>query len=269
MSDPAWSTVVRRRSAPRVHLLCFPYGGGSAAAYRAWGLGLPRSVEVVAVNLPGRLGRLDAAPYEVLGELVEDAVLGLRSHFERPFALWGHSMGALVAFEVARSLRRHGLPRPERLLVGGHPAPGATYESAPISGLADEAFVEALRAKSWARAELLEDRELMTLLLPALRADLRAVETHVVVDETPLEVPISVFGGLGDPDTPRARLEGWAQHTVAPCEVHLLPGDHFFVHDAEPVLLALIGENLGRAAGEAAARVGSGFEPDPVATRGT
>ncbi|HEX2057828.1 MAG TPA: alpha/beta fold hydrolase [Actinomycetota bacterium] len=239
-----WTVVPRPNPDPRVRLFCFPYGGGTAATYRTWGEVLPPDIEVQAIQLPGREWRLKEPPYKSVAPLVEELAVVLKEFFDSPFALFGHSLGALISFELARELRRRGLPQPEILFLSGHLAPHLPRPLPPIHGEPDEVFYAGLRRLEGTPEELLENEDLMALLLPVLRADFEMAETYEYVPEPPLDVPMTVFGGLGDELIDRPKLEPWVEHTTKDFKLRMVPGGHFFVDEAPDLILRAVFQDL-------------------------
>ena len=245
----------RKTAAARLRLFCFPYAGGTAAAYHAWPTALAEDVDVCAIQLPGRGARFRDAPYTRMPDLVRAAAEALRPSLDVPFALFGHSMGALVAFEVARELRRRGDPRPALLLVSGHEAPHRPDPDPPISHLDDAAFVaEICRRYDGIPREVREQPELMELVLPMLRADFMAIETYAYAEEEPLDLPISCFGGSEDDRVTREDLEAWQAQTRDTFRLRTIPGGHFFLDSARSQLLDAVAEDLGAHLPRATAR---------------
>jgi surfactin synthase thioesterase subunit len=236
--------VTRPNPDPRVRLVCFPYAGGSSATYRTWGEILPPDIEVQAVQLPGREWRLKEEPYTSVVALVEELAVVLKDVFETPFAFFGHSLGAIISFELARELRRRGLASPERLFLSAHRAPQLPKLEIDIHDAPDEDFYEGLRRLEGTPEELLENRELMELLIPAMRADFAMAETYELAPEPPLDCPLSVFGGLGDLLTDRPKLEPWAEHTMGEFKLRMVPGGHFFVDEARDLVLRAVFQDL-------------------------
>lgn len=245
MSDAgSWTVVTRPNPDPRVRLLCFPYAGGSATIYRSWGEVLPPDIEVQAVQLPGREWRLKEEPYSRVLPLVEELTVALKDLFETPFALFGHSLGGIISFELTRELRRRGLPAPEHLFVSGLGAPQLPRLQTRIHDAPDDVFYEGLRRLEGTPEELLANEELMKLLLPAMRADFAMAETYELVPEPPLDRPLSIFGGLGDLVTDRSKLEPWAEYTTGDFKVRMVPGGHFFVNESRDLILRAVFQDL-------------------------
>ena len=253
-SPAAWLVRFRPENAPRLRLVCFPHAGVGASVYRPWKDGLPGGVEGLAVQLPGREGRLREGALSNLTQIVEGVsrALDLLSP-EVAMAFFGHSMGALVAYATACHRRRVGRPGPVHLFVSGLRAPHRRDTKPPIHRLADEAFVEQVQAR-WdgIPAGVLAEPELLELVLPTLRADITVVETRDHSAEGPLECPISCYGGLADPSTSREELEAWEMHAARGFTLRMFEGDHFFVQSSRPAILAAVGEDLRRSMGSAA-----------------
>jgi medium-chain acyl-[acyl-carrier-protein] hydrolase len=175
-----------------------------------------------------------------------EACDGLREHLAGPFALFGHSFGALVAFEVARELRRRGGPEPAHLFISARRGPRRPDPVPPLHGLSDDRFLAEVRSRYGGIPDaVLEEPELLALLLPTLRADLQAVETYTSEPDTPLEVPMTAFGGLNDPWASLEDLEAWADETRGRFHITRFPGGHFYLNESEAALLEALETQLG------------------------
>jgi medium-chain acyl-[acyl-carrier-protein] hydrolase len=235
-----WVACRAPNPAARVRLLCFPHAGGGSLAFFHWAAELGADVEVCAVQLPGREGRLREPAIDDLVQLRErlaDALLPALG--EAPFAFYGHSFGALLAFELTRELRRRAAPLPRLLIAAGRAAPSRGRSIDPISALADDdAFLDALmRRYGGIPAALRGERELMAILLPTLRADLKIAEGYAYSPEPPLPVAIRAFGGLSDPAVDERALQDWSRETTAGFAVRWFRGGHFFVQEERGELL--------------------------------
>lgn len=215
--------------------------------FRSWPAELPWHVEVRALALPGRGERIADPAVDKLGELVGTLADAAEPLVDRSWALFGHSMGAILAFELARELRRRGLPDPRLLAVAGQDAPHTAGSGSELHRLPDAELVDELRRLDGTPAEVLESADVLGLILPALRADFRIGETYGFEAQAPLDVPILVLDGLGDPETSEQGIEGWAQHSSARTDLVRLPGRHFFLHAAQTPLLQALGRALDRA----------------------
>lgn len=228
----------------RLRLFCFPYAGGGASAYRGWAAALPPDVEVCPVQLPGRESRLREPPFNRPEPLVLALVDALQPHLGLPFAFFGHSMGAMLSFELARELRRRGRPLPLHLFVSGRRAPQVPAREEDIHDLPEPEFVAKLRELNGTPEEVLQHAELMRLLIPVLRADFTLNETYVFRPEEPLDLGISAFGGLGDAEVSREDVEGWREHMRGSFRLRMLPGDHFFLHSARELITESVARDL-------------------------
>ena len=231
-------------SNPSMRLFCLPYAGGGASVYRSWQEAFPAGIEVCGVQLPGREGRVNEAPVTTLAALVPALSDALREWLDRPFALFGHSMGALIAFELARHLQMSGGPVPAVLFASAHHAPHLPRGTARLATLPDPALMEQVRAMGGTPQELLDNRELLELILPVLRADFSMCESYAYQDGPRLALPIEVFGGLDDRTVTHGELTPWSAHTGSRFRIRMLPGNHFFIHAARPLLLRYVAEGL-------------------------
>lgn len=229
-----------------LRMFCFPYAGGSATRiYADWQRDLPEPVDVVPMEIPGRGARIVEEPVGSVTELADDALPRLLPLTDRPFVLFGHSLGAMVAYEIAgRLVDRYGLA-PELVCLSGLSAPGTPRKPDLDYLLPDREFRARLRQLGGTPHEILDDDELMEVLLPVLRADFAAADTFAPPDRPPLPCPLAVFGGADDPEAPPATLAGWRTRTRARFESRVFPGDHFFLQGAaRAALLAAVGRDL-------------------------
>lgn len=239
-----WISHYRRRAAPQVRLFCFPYSGGGASTYRTWHEELPPSVEVCPVQLPGRESRLKEPPFTRMLPLVKVLAEELRPFMEMPFAFFGHSLGGRLSYELAREVRtRYGLS-PIRLFVSGAPAPQVAFPKVHVHHLPDAEIVRRIRDLGGTPESVLQHEELMSMLMPLIRADFALSETYEYTADTPLQCPISAFGGTDDPEVSRESLEAWQVQTCGPASVRIYPGGHFFLHDCRADVLRDIAEDL-------------------------
>jgi surfactin synthase thioesterase subunit len=228
-------------------LFCLPFAGGSAIRiYSGWKRQLPPGIEVIPLELPGRGTRISETPVPRADALTADALRQVLPWCEEPFALFGHSLGAALAFEMARVLdHQHGRP-PAHLLVSGFQAPDAPVPADQAYLLPDPQFRARLRELDGTPREVLDNDDLMDVLLPVLRADFAAIGQWRYRDAPPLSMPITVFGGAADPEVPVPTLDGWRRQTTSSCQVHVLPGNHFFLTEAPGLLLPLVTDRLQR-----------------------
>jgi surfactin synthase thioesterase subunit len=229
------------RSRARIRLFCLPHAGGGAASYFAWARRLAPEIEVVSVRYPGRETRHREPPARRMAQIVPAIADAICDEAETgPYAVFGHSYGALAAFEVCRELAGRGAPAPARLLVSGRPAPHLQPRLSPVHDAGDAKLLARLRQMGGTPPEILADAGLMAGLLPTLRADLEAAETYLLHPGPALDTPISVFGGDQDLYTKPSDLWAWAQYTRSGHRVRIYRGRHFFLYDdPEPVLADL------------------------------
>jgi medium-chain acyl-[acyl-carrier-protein] hydrolase len=226
-----------------LRLICFPYAGGSAPMYRNWQGGLPE-LEVTAIQYPGRGTRMFDPAMTSVTELVDGITEALLPLMDRPLALFGYSLGSLLAFEVARNLRRkHGLA-PVHLFVAARKAPQMPLGSRIIHKFSREEFIEELRRMGGTPKEILNNAEMMELVLPTLRADFQVNETYEYRAEAPFDIPMTAFGGTRDPRASEEELAAWGEHTAADFEMHLYEGEHFFINQLEKELMQAVAKDL-------------------------
>jgi medium-chain acyl-[acyl-carrier-protein] hydrolase len=225
-------------------MFCFPYAGGGASIYRGWGSSLPGDLEVCPVQIPGRESRLREPAFDHLEPMVAAIAEALDPHLGLPFVFFGHSMGAMIAFELARVLRRRGRPQPLHLFVSGRRAPQLPAREEPIHALPEPEFIAKLRELNGTPEEVLQHEELMKLIIPLLRTDFSVNETYEYKEEEPLQAGISAFGGLGDEEVTREDVEAWKEHTRGRFRMRMLPGDHFFINSGKDLILESVSRDL-------------------------
>ncbi len=227
----------------QIRIFCFHFAGGSASAFRTWVNAFPTSIQVYPIQLPGRENRIKELPFTQLSDVVQEAEQALRPFLMPPYAFFGHSMGTLISFELARFLRRAGKPLPIHIFVAAHRAPHLPDPLPPAFQLPSAAFIERLRSLGGTPEAVLENAELLTMLLPILRADFEVCDTYRFQDEKMLTCPISAFGGLYDRQVRYSDLEAWRLHTSSSFQLRLYPGNHFFLpHNQKQVVQALIND---------------------------
>ena len=235
--------MVRTSAASRFQLFCFPYAGGGASIFRAWQAETGPFVRIHPIRLRGRESRIFEPPLRSVPEAAETIAAEIVSGIEGPFAFFGYSFGALLAFETARVLRRQGAG-PDRLMVAALKAPQLPLGRKPINDLPDREFAEELRKFRGTPDAVLQNDELMSLVLPAIKADFTAYETYRYSAEAPLDCPITAMGGTNDPSVSLHQLAAWGEQTSNGFATRLFPGDHFFIHSARQLLTWTIAQEL-------------------------
>jgi medium-chain acyl-[acyl-carrier-protein] hydrolase len=237
MANPGdWFIRYQRHPATAgVRLFTFPYAGGGAAIYREWGDRL-KGVDVYSALLPGRERRLGEPPIGDLHLLLERLLPAFLALADRPFILFGHSMGALVAYELARRLQDRG-PRPAHLIVSAYRSPDQPRRNRALHALPDGEFVDALREYGGTPAGVLDHEDIVRMLLPMLRADFRLHETYGFTPRAPLDCPLTALAGLADTHVTPEEMAGWGDKTDSAFALVRIPGSHFFVLDRPDLVL--------------------------------
>lgn len=243
MNGPLW--LRRPLADPEVRLVCLPYAGGSAVVYREWQHLAPPWLEVCPVEYPGHGARLGQAPLKEVGHIVADAAGAVKGLMDRPVALFGHSMGGLIAYELARWMVWEKSCPPVHLFISASPEPRGPRSPAS-SRLSDEDMVQTLAEMGGTPQAVLDSPELLELALPVIRADFAALESYEHADHPRLPVPVTVIGGREDSVVAPERLLGWRE-CATEVGVHDVPGGHFFIHDLPRHLVAMVSATVANA----------------------
>lgn len=245
MSTPPWF-LSRPNSQARLRVFCFSYAGGSGSTYLQWQSRLDPRIELVAIQLPGRGSRLREAPLTSLRTVVEEIAARIQFTDRLPFVFYGHSLGGLVAFELARYCKLRWMSTPRKLFVSGCDAPRFRKTIRNVHELQGDAFLEALAQYNGTPPELLAHRELMLLVEPAIRADFGLAADYSYRPGPLLDMPIEVLSGRDDVDLDLENLGAWQHETSAPCRVHWFDGDHFFINrgQAEAEVVSFLNSEL-------------------------
>lgn len=227
-----WFPQFIKKSNCRLRLFCFPFAGGAASAFRDWAEQVPDHVDLRVAELPGRGVRFSEPLIHDMTELVEQMADDFLSYQDIPFLFFGHSIGSLVSFNLARVLRKRGMLMPEAMLVSGKKPPH--FPAAQnLHRLPDDSLTEALKNYDGTPEVVLGNPELMSILLPILRADFSLDENYQYLPEPGFDFPIYAFGGTDDSGVPPNALAEWQAHTVSRFDAKLFPGGHFYLHDDE------------------------------------
>jgi acyl transferase domain-containing protein/surfactin synthase thioesterase subunit len=264
-SAASWLIVVAPRTAPRCRLFCFPFAGGGSAVYRNWGQFIDPAIEVVAIEPPGRLGRITETPIADMNEFVDQLVSVMGGLLDRPFAFFGHCLGALTMYETARRLIHTTMSRPDHLFASGARPPDRTIDQGPFEervmhdllklvqfrislpsyAQPDDVFAELIRHFNiQATEQFLSDPELRRLMLPVVRAEFEMASNYTFVREPPWEIPITCFAARGDPYVSRRHALGWGRFTNSRLQVHIREGAHFAVVDDVSFIHGVVNREL-------------------------
>lgn len=239
-----WFPTVAGSEKAAMRLFCFPFAGGGTTAFRGWVEALPQGVALCPVRLPGRESRLAEPAFRDMTALAAALAEAVPPYLDRPFAFYGHSMGAAVSFELTRLLIAKGLSAPVALFVSGARAPHLRKDWVPPPEPSEEDFLRELERLEGIPPEVRHNKELLAVVLPALRADATLYRNYVYQGPVPLDCPIFAYGGREDPNIRPAHLEAWQQETSGPVRVRLFPGGHFFFQTAQREFLAALAEDL-------------------------
>ncbi|GHE64551.1 thioesterase [Streptomyces spiralis] len=239
----AWVRRFHPAEDAAARLVCFPHAGGSASYYFPVSRALSPRLDVVAVQYPGRQDRRHEPCVDDVRRLADLAAAELRPWCDRPLALFGHSLGATLAFEVALRLEADGT-KPLVLFASGRRAPSRHRENERVHLADDERLISTIKRMSGTDAAVLADDELLRTVLPAIRADYKAAETYRHHPGPPLACPLVVLNGDRDPEVTAEEAEAWTDHTSADCTFHWFPGGHFYLNDHAPEVIALIRDEV-------------------------
>jgi len=245
-SSNKWFLFPRPNPAATLRLFCFHYAGGSAQVFHGWPGHLPPSVEMGAIQLPGRGHRLGEPQVGRLLSLSRIVAQELLPYMDKPFVFFGHSMGALLCFETARILRLENRRQPIHLFVSATEAPHRRSKEELLFSLPKSALVKKLREFNGTPLEVLQNDELLDLMLPTIRADFELCETYEYHPKSPLECPMTIYGGLEDQAVEAERLAAWSEMTVGASEVRMFPGGHFYINSSQSIFLQAFAGDLRR-----------------------
>lgn len=240
MNGSPWIVAHSSVRNPQLRLFCFPYAGGGASAYRKWPSLLPAGVELLASQMPGREARFVEPPLRDLDSVLGHLASAIEPLLDRPFVFFGHSLGALIAYELTLLLRSRGLPMPEHLFLSGRRAPGIPIGRRAFHNLPDDELIQEIRTLSGTSEGVLQNDELMALVLPTLRADFAIHDTYRYREQAALDAPFTIFGGLDDIATTTDNLSAWESLTTRGARLSLFRGGHFFIDESRDEVLAAI-----------------------------
>ncbi|MBJ7417412.1 MAG: thioesterase [Niveispirillum sp.] len=205
--------------------------------FRSWGASMPTFVELCPIQLPGRENRLSDPPFSAIDPLVDRLANEILPWLDKPYVLFGHSMGSLIAFELTRALRRKGAPLPTQLLLSAHRAPHLPIRRPRLIGLSDEAFLEAIKSFGGTPQDVFAIPDLVNMILPALRADFSVCDGYNFIPDEPLPCPFVLYAGRQDSEVSPQEVEAWGEHSSGGTKLRIFPGDHFFLRSDRDLLL--------------------------------
>lgn len=240
LNSKHWAMSFKPNPSARMRLFCIPYAGSGASMYRDWNASVRDDVEVIGIQLPGRENRFSEPHMTSIDTVVEQLIRVMSGYSDKPFVLFGHSLGALIGFELTRALQRLRLPAPRHLIVSGTCAPPRRHVEEPINQLPDDAFLEKIRHFNGTPKSLLQDEELMKLFMPLLRADFHIAETYRYEERGPVWCPLTALGGDEDDGVSLEDLSAWSTVCRGTYEEHIFRGDHFFIHNHKMAIIDLV-----------------------------
>lgn len=245
LNEKAWFfSFGENKEHGKIRLICFPYAGGSASFFHSWNDMLPKEIEIMAIELPGRSSRIKEPLLTDFTELLDKLESLDELYKGKPFAFFGHSMGASIAFELSRRLEKKNKPLPVHLFISGREPPNKTGKKKTIHNLPEEEFIEEIVNLNGMPEEILDNTELMDLISPVLRADCQLLETWSYIEDEKLSIPITVLVGDKDPSVNLANANKWAELSNNKFEILQFPGDHFFINNEKQVVLDAITDRL-------------------------
>lgn len=239
-----WVSCPKHIPNPKLRLICFPPAGSGTVIYQKWAAQLLPEVEMWIMRLPGRETRLREPTLDRVSTIVESVAEILTPHLQQPYLFFGHSLGGLISFELSCYLHDQRKPMPKHLLVSGHRAPHRPPLNPSVHQTNNQLFLKRIKNMGGTPDRFFEMKELIEMMLPALRADFTAWETYQYHQGPPLDIPITVFGSDGDQDAAEADILAWEQHTNAEFTAHMFHGNHFYFQNDPKPLLNLINNTL-------------------------
>lgn len=239
-----WVTCPQPNPQAKLRLFCLPYAGGNAMVFRTWANHLPSTIEVCPLELPGRGRQMTLPPHTQMQPLVREIAENINPYLDKPFAIFGHSMGGLVSFELTRLLKSNYNLTPLHLFISARNAPQVPPTRRPIYNLPDAEFWQEILKYNGTPDNLMENKDIIELFLPIIRADFTVLDTYIYSPQPAFDFPLTVFAGLEDKSFANYELEAWQEHTTADFCLQMFQGDHFFLRSHEKLLLKTIAEKL-------------------------
>lgn len=239
----SWFITPNLNNKAIVRLFCFHCAGGDASTFYPWAKKINSSIELISIQLPGHGMKFDEPKLRSMEAIIAYLNNAILPYFDRPYFFFGHSLGALVAFELTRSLQKNCKPLPECLFVAGKNPPHIRDQKF-ICHLSDQEIIEEIKKYNGIPAEILAETSLMNIFLPIFRADFEVLETYVYYKSLPLTCNLIALGGVEDPIVKAVNIEAWKIHTSGKFQSYLLTGDHFFIKSQQPEVLEIIYQTI-------------------------
>ncbi|MBN1411856.1 MAG: thioesterase [Spirochaetales bacterium] len=239
-----WLKYMVPKPSAKLRLFCFPHAGGAASFFRTWSCLLGEQIEILPVQLPGRENRLSEPNYTSMKSLVEDLAEVIFPYLNLPFAFFGHSMGALISFELASHLQRLGNGNPEWIFLSACRSPATIASAQKLSGLKDTEFIEEFKKLEGLPGEILDSYDAMEFFLPIIRSDVRLFESFHYRGNGPVCCGVTVLGGEDDHTVSAHELESWRQYTSGEFDAHHFKGKHFYINANLCAIIRIIKDRL-------------------------
>lgn len=241
-----WVVTPRPDRTATIRLFCFPYAGAGASVFRNWATLIPPSVELHSIQYPGREERFSEPLHRDLETLLPELSDALGKCLDKPFVFFGHSMGGDIAHRLLLERQKQGLAQARYLIVSGTRAPQLKRDRPLNSELDDERFCQRLQTRGGMPDEVLQNVELMSVLMPRLRADITLAETMPQNTDRLINCPMAAFGGDLDPEVSSGDIEAWRTHTDSTFSTRLFSGNHFFIHQSQAEVIDAVNRFLGK-----------------------
>ncbi len=247
MLDTKWFVIPKPNPHADLRLICFPYAGGSATTYMSWVKHLPQNIELVIVQAPGRGTRMFEKAFSTMASLTKELLTVFPNYTNKPYIFFGHSLGSRVAFELMSQLQHRSFPLPQYFIASGSRAPHIISSKKSIHHLPDDEFIAQLKLLNGTPQAVIENKELMELFLPLVRADFEIADNYCFTSKAIFNCPITVLSGKDDIDITQFHLESWGNFFNTKQEIHMIPGNHFFIESHKDVVLEKVNEIIARA----------------------
>jgi surfactin synthase thioesterase subunit len=241
-----WFVIPKPNPKAKLRIFCFPYAGGNVASFYPWVDRLNSDAELVLVHLPGRTSRIFEESYSSMDDLINELIKIMPCLLDKPYVLFGHSLGSRVAFELVNRFTELNIKLPVHFIASGSGAPSEKCKDKVTYNLSDEEFIGELDRLGGTPKELLANKELLEICLPSLRGDFQIAETYQFKDKVVFNIPLSILGGSDDLEYDKLIL--WEQFFQAPASISIIPGGHFFIDSNAGITLDEVNKILKKTA---------------------